>query len=105
MSGKILSATLTNSHLPIYTQFIHYLSSHWQATKNSGEITALVLGDKRGISAENKILYMKTGISHLIVVSGLHIGLAALFGWLMARGVQYLSQRNGLTHNFLWLLV
>ncbi|MFN6886910.1 DNA internalization-related competence protein ComEC/Rec2, partial [Proteus mirabilis] len=61
LSGKILSATLTNSHLPIYTQFIHYLSSHWQATKNSGEITALVLGDKRGISAENKILYMKTG--------------------------------------------
>ncbi|AUT92227.1 TPA: DNA internalization-related competence protein ComEC/Rec2 [Proteus mirabilis] len=90
LSGKILSATLTNSHLPIYTQFIHYLSSYWQATKNSGEITALVLGDKRGISAENKILYMKTGISHLIVISGLHIGLAALFGWLMARGVQYL---------------
>ncbi|WP_163540580.1 hypothetical protein, partial [Klebsiella pneumoniae] len=50
LSGKILSATLTNSHLPIYTQFIHYLSSYWQATKNSGEITALVLGDKRGIS-------------------------------------------------------
>ncbi len=100
LSGKILSATLTNSHLPIYTQFIHYLSSHWQATKNSGEITALVLGDKRGISAENKILYMKTGISHLIVISGLHIGLAALFGWLMARGVQYLFPTQWINPQF-----
>lgn len=35
------------------------------------------------------MLCLKTGISHLIVISE-HIGLAALFGWLMARGVQYL---------------
>ncbi|MEX5485987.1 ComEC/Rec2 family competence protein [Proteus mirabilis] len=59
-----------------------------------------MLGDKRGISAENKILYMKTGISHLIVISGLHIGLAALFGWLMARGVQYLFPTQWINPQF-----
>lgn len=89
LTGKVMLATLIDAGIPLQTQFIDYLSNYWKTAKNKGEIIALVLGDKRQIDPEKKQLYMKTGVAHLIVISGLHIGLAALFGWFIARGIQF----------------
>lgn len=47
-------------------------------------LRALVLGDKSSISIEDKRLLYGAGISHLFVVSGLHVGIvAALVGVLL----------------------
>ena len=47
-------------------------------------IQALVLGDKSNISVENRRIINQLGISHLFVVSGLHIGMVAtLFALLV----------------------
>lgn len=89
LTGKVMAATLAHDNIPLHIQFIHSLSTYWQTTKNKGEIIALVLGDKRYIDPEKKELYMKTGVAHLIVISGLHIGLAAFVGWFIARGIQF----------------
>ncbi len=53
-------------------------------------IAALVVGDQRGISQQDWQVFSRTGISHLVSISGLHItmiaGLAAwLAGWLWRR--------------------
>ncbi|MEQ4923895.1 DNA internalization-related competence protein ComEC/Rec2 [Proteus hauseri] len=88
LAGKVMHATLVDANTSLRSQFIQYISTYWEATKNKGEITALVLGDKRLIKAEQKEIYMKTGVAHLIVISGLHIGLSAFFGWFIARGIQ-----------------
>lgn len=50
-------------------------------------LRALVLGDKSGIAGEDKRLIFSSGISHLFVVSGLHVGIVAglaglIFYWL-----------------------
>lgn len=46
---------------------------------------ALLLGDKQGLSANIKRFIYSSGISHLFVVSGLHIGTIALFMvWLFS---------------------
>jgi len=50
-------------------------------------IAALVVGDQRGISQQDWQVFSRTGISHLVSISGLHItmiaGLAAwIAGWL-----------------------
>ncbi len=48
-------------------------------------ITALVVGDQRAISVDEWALFQKTGVSHLMSISGLHVTmLAALIGWLGA---------------------
>ncbi|MFY0642180.1 MAG: DNA internalization-related competence protein ComEC/Rec2 [Bermanella sp.] len=47
-------------------------------------LRALVLGDKSGIAGEDKRLIFSSGISHLFVVSGLHVGIVAgLVGLIM----------------------
>lgn len=45
-------------------------------------IEALTLGERATVSQEDWELFRKTGTIHLMAISGLHIGLAALFGWL-----------------------
>lgn len=90
LTGKVMSAKFIRDDISLRTQLIETISAYWQTTKNKGEIIALVLGDKRYIEPEKKDLYMKTGVAHLIVISGLHIGLAAFAGWGIARGIQFL---------------
>ncbi|MFA5514821.1 MAG: DNA internalization-related competence protein ComEC/Rec2 [Desulfuromonadales bacterium] len=48
-------------------------------------VRALVTGDKGGITAEQRDLLARGGISHLFSISGLHLGLIALFLFLLAR--------------------
>ncbi|QCP49239.1 DNA internalization-related competence protein ComEC/Rec2 [Trinickia violacea] len=55
-----------------------------------GIVTALAVGAQDAVSAEDWLLMRNTGTSHLIAISGLHIGLvaglcAALAGWLWRR--------------------
>jgi competence protein ComEC len=59
-------------------------------TPASGILAALAVGDQRAISAEEWRLFNRTGVTHLMSISGLHVtmvsGLAAwLAGWLWRR--------------------
>src|SRR5919108_6188346 len=58
------------------------------ATPAAGILAALAVGDQRAISAEEWRLFNRTGVTHLMSISGLHVtlvsGLAAglvAFGW------------------------
>ncbi len=51
---------------------------------NSGIVYALMFGERGMLPAELSQLFQKTGLSHLIAISGLHIGMSYLFGfWLL----------------------
>lgn len=57
-----------------------YLERELNGHQHVGVIKALVLGDRSDISANEWDVFRKTGTSHLIAISGLHIGLvSALF--------------------------
>ena len=46
----------------------------------------MLLGDKSDLSSETKILYQRSGIIHILAISGLHIGLlAGIIEWLLER--------------------
>ncbi|HHY09438.1 MAG TPA: DNA internalization-related competence protein ComEC/Rec2 [Firmicutes bacterium] len=44
-----------------------------------GLVSALVLGDRAGLSQERREIWRLLGINHLLAISGMHVGLAALF--------------------------
>ncbi len=49
----------------------------------AGVIVALVVGDQRGIDQSDWALFNRTGIGHLVSISGLHITMVAgLFAWM-----------------------
>lgn len=65
------------------------LSTHIQAAlagkSHAGLITALSVGDRSPISKTHWDELIKTGTNHLMAISGLHIGLAAAFGFWVVR--------------------
>ena len=46
--------------------------------EDSGVLKAMLLGDKSGMTEEIKGLYQRTGIAHIVAVSGLHISLLGM---------------------------
>ncbi|WP_339615464.1 DNA internalization-related competence protein ComEC/Rec2 [uncultured Gilvimarinus sp.] len=61
--------------------------SAWLARQepvNHGLLGALLLGERGELSDTQRQLLQATGTSHLIAISGLHIGLAATLGYLLA---------------------
>ncbi|MBK5144790.1 DNA internalization-related competence protein ComEC/Rec2 [Budviciaceae bacterium BWR-B9] len=52
-------------------------------------ILALAFGERGGMQPERRSLFLQTGTAHLMAISGLHISLAALLGWVLTRGIQY----------------
>jgi competence protein ComEC len=55
------------------------------ATPAAGILAALAVGDQRAISAEEWRLFNRTGVTHLMSISGLHVTLVSgLAAWLMA---------------------
>src|SRR6267378_15640 len=53
------------------------------ATPAAGILAALAVGDQRAISGEEWRLFNRTGVTHLMSISGLHVTLiSGLFAWL-----------------------
>ncbi|HMB61329.1 MAG TPA: DNA internalization-related competence protein ComEC/Rec2 [Xanthomonadales bacterium] len=50
-----------------------------------GVVSALALADRSGMPDHQREALARTGTAHLLAISGLHIGLAALFGFWLAR--------------------
>jgi competence protein ComEC len=66
-------------------------------TPAAGILAALAVGDQRSISAEEWRLFNRTGVTHLMSISGLHVtlvsGLCAwLAGWLWRRSALLMRQ-------------
>lgn len=59
-------------------------------------LQGLAVGDTRGLEGADWETLRATGLSHLLAISGLHIGLVAGFGALLARGLYALFPTVGL---------
>lgn len=70
------------------------------AVKSMPLIKALAIGDKSSITTEQWDVLRNTGTSHLMAISGLHIGLAALFIYVLIRRIlpEYLMKRIPAQH-------
>lgn len=58
-----------------------------QTQPYGGVLLALVLGDQRAISREHWTLFNRTGIAHLVSISGLHITMIAALAGAIAGGL------------------
>jgi competence protein ComEC len=57
------------------------------ATPAAGILAALAIGDQRAISSEEWRLFRRTGVTHLMSISGLHVTLVSgLIAWLVGFG-------------------
>ena len=61
-----------------------------------GIVTGLSLGDQGAIGASLWALFSRTGVSHLMAISGMHVTMLALVaGWLTGMALRRLARRPG----------
>ncbi|WP_150467335.1 ComEC/Rec2 family competence protein [Francisella sp. SYW-9] len=84
------------SFLYLPERFRYYIYNHLQSQLKENDlkpfILALLIGDKDFTESQQSLL-INSGTSHLMVISGLHIGLLAFIAFLIFRGVWSLSPK------------
>ncbi len=59
------------------------INQHFKSPQVNALVHALSIGDKSHFEHQDTEMFQKTGTAHLIAISGLHIGMVALLGWLL----------------------
>lgn len=97
LKGRLISATSEKNILQRLRNAV--LEKIEQSeTKQSGVIKAVVIGDKTSLDDSVKTLFLRTGTSHILAISGLHVGIVTgffffLVKWLIGR--HYVSRLSG----------
>ncbi|WBM69392.1 ComEC family protein [Buttiauxella sp. WJP83] len=88
LSARIISAEPVTQQCSLRAQWMAAVQFASQSLPYQGVIMALAFGDRSGVSDEQKNLLRQSGTAHLMAISGMHISLAAMVGWLIARVIQ-----------------
>lgn len=78
-----------DADLSIKTRFLKRLNTLSSTLLYPDLILALAVGDRGLITADRWELLRKTGLSHLVAISGLHIGLVAFWSLVLIRFLIY----------------
>ncbi len=103
-TGYVKKSSVTKLHSPseaggLFVSRIRQSISHdLEVFKYSALLKALMVGDTSAISRAQWTVFQATGTQHLVAISGLHIGLIAMIGFVSVRfllGVFSLSHSVG----------
>jgi competence protein ComEC len=64
-------------------RIVRRLGSVLEDADTAAVVAAISVGARHGITAEQWLRYSKSGTSHLMAISGLHVGLAATAAWFL----------------------
>jgi competence protein ComEC len=79
-------------------RFVDRVTDLFPDSRAAGVLAAVCVGARHLISTDQWERYGRTGTSHLMAISGLHIGLAAGGGYLLASAIGGLVLRHGNHH-------
>ncbi|MEH2920220.1 ComEC family protein [Samsonia erythrinae] len=100
LSGRVLSATLVDRRCDFRQRAIAQAEQQTLSLPWRSILLALTFGEMKTVSPELKALLKNTGTMHLMAISGLHIALAGLLGWGMARALQYCFPTSWIGYRF-----
>ncbi len=82
--GTIISIAAGESYVEAWRKFLAEKIDNSDA-KNIGIIKALTIGDTTGLDERTKELFLKTGTSHILAISGSNVGIITAFFFFIAR--------------------
>ncbi len=77
-------------------EYLSRVLAGWAAgSPSAGVITGLAVGDTHGVAPELWSVFRSTGITHLMAISGSHVGMFGVFAAFAARMLWRVTQRRG----------
>ncbi|ANI28736.1 competence protein ComEC [Yersinia entomophaga] len=90
LTGRIITGRMLEGNCHLRQDIISRTDRQLQSYSQRSLLLALAFGERGELSLQQWETLRKTGTAHLMAISGLHIVMAALFGRLLARAIQYL---------------
>lgn len=87
--GRVIKARAIDARCGLRQRLIDDSRKQFHGLRWPSILMALGFGDSKTMPEDTRLVLQQTGTAHLMAISGLHISLAALFGWLVARGGQF----------------
>ncbi|MFA9487596.1 MULTISPECIES: DNA internalization-related competence protein ComEC/Rec2 [unclassified Mannheimia] len=78
------------------TDWLHKVKADTENLPTQGLLLALAFGERAWLKTADWGLFQQTATAHLIAISGLHIGLAMLFGFYLAKSLQWFCLKSRL---------
>lgn len=91
--GTIKKLLHVTQHVSYRHQIRIQLEPYWRHLSENGLINALVFADKSKLNDRERQLWMHAGVGHLLAISGLHLGIIALWGGILGRLLMLLQPR------------
>lgn len=92
-SGYVSQADLLSADTSLRQSYFNFIKQRLPEKAN-GLLLALSFGDRTSITESQWQLYQQFGISHLIAISGLHVGMLFGFCLLLLRSFGYLCKQQ-----------
>ena len=87
--GYVKSAVKIGEDFSYRTHFLQNTLKQTEGLSLQGLLIALAFGERAWLDNKTWLIYQQTNTAHLIVISGLHIGLAMGMGFFFARLLQF----------------
>lgn len=100
LRGHIRTAKVLDERCHWRQQIINRMDKQVIPLTQRPVLLALAFGERTLMDNILRGQLMKTGVAHLMAISGLHISLAAAFAWGLARGVQFLLPARYIGYRF-----
>ncbi|MCP1437493.1 competence protein ComEC [Erwinia persicina] len=100
LTGRALTWQIVDSRCGWREKVMQKSRDYFAALPWHSVILALTFGERSELSSETKALLRETGTAHLMAISGMHIGLAASVGWLIARIFQPCFRASWIEYRF-----
>ncbi|WP_265497958.1 DNA internalization-related competence protein ComEC/Rec2 [Providencia rustigianii] len=98
-SLKSQQLELVNPQCSLRQKVINHFSDKLHLLANAGIIYALMFGERGLLTEGHSQLLQNTGLTHLIAISGLHIGIAYLIGYRFIWLAQYFFPAKWINEN------
>ncbi|AXW88165.1 competence protein ComEC [Lonsdalea britannica] len=100
LTGAVQHATVLDARCGVRQDIVTTVERQTQRLPWRSILLALTLGEMATVDDDTQALLRQTGTMHLMAISGLHIALAALLGWGLARGMQSLFPVHRIGYRF-----
>nr|WP_261162595.1 ComEC family protein [Serratia grimesii] len=100
LTAQVKSAVLLEQSCSWRQRLIKHTERNMGTLRYKAVLLALAFGERAALEPALRTLMLKTGIAHLMAISGLHVAMVAILIWSVLRAVQFFLPANLISYRF-----
>lgn len=100
LTGRVRQARLLDGDCGLRQRIISHAETNIGELRYKAVLLALAFGERTALEQALRTLMLKTGIAHLMAISGLHVAMVAILFWAALRALQFFLPAHLIGYRF-----